>query len=348
MSKIRVLIIDDSALMRQLLTDLLQQDRDIEVVGVAGDPYTAWDRIKLTNPDVLTLDVEMPKMDGLTFLEKLMLARPMPVVMISSLTERGNQTTLRALELGAVDFVSKPRIDVASGTVALADEIIAKVKAAARARVRPGSATPRPTVQKGRVAGPNIRMTHKVIAIGGSTGGTEALCELLAALPPDSPGVVAVLHMPPGFTASYAQRLDRVCQMRASEARDGDRILPGHVLMAPGGLHTSVVRSGASYSVRVFNGEPVNRHKPSVDVLFRSCAESLGSNCVGVILTGMGNDGAAGLLAMRQAGARTLAQDEATCVVYGMPREAVALGAAEEVLPLGKLAERSLMLARQN
>jgi len=340
-SKTKVLVVDDSALMRQLLTDLLSQDRDLEVVGAAADPYLAWDKLKQLAPDVLTLDVEMPRMDGLTFLERLMGHRPMPVVMVSSLTERNCDTTFRALELGAVDFVTKPKFDVASGTVALADELVAKVKAAGRARVRPRAA--RPAVA--RPAGGGFKATHKVLAIGASTGGCEALSVVLGGLPADAPGTVAVIHMPEGFTRSFAARLDKICAVRVSEARDGDRVMPGHVLIAPGGLHTTVVRSGAMAAVRVRPGDPVNRHRPSVDVLFTSCARELGHNAVGAILTGMGDDGARGLLAMRAAGSRTVAQDEATCVVFGMPKEAIALGGAEQVLPLDRIAEQLLRCA---
>jgi two-component system chemotaxis response regulator CheB len=338
--------VDDSALMRQLLSDLLSRDPALEVVGVAHDPYGAIEKIKALRPDVLTLDVEMPRMDGLTFLEKLMRAHPMPVVMVSSLTERGCATTLRALELGAVDFVTKPRIDVARGTVDLADEIVDKVKAAASAhRFVAGRTRPRPAQARPAETVAHFDGTHKVLAIGASTGGTEALRELLGALPPTSPGVVVVQHMPEKFTKSFAERLDSLCQIRVREASDGDRVLPGHALIAPGNFHLTIVRSGAEYRARVSVSEPVNRHRPSVDVLFRSCARALGANGVGVILTGMGNDGAHGLLEMRQAGARTLAQDEASCVVFGMPREAILLGAAEEVLPLERLADAALRMA---
>lgn len=344
MARTKVLVVDDSALMRQMLGDLLARDPDLQVVGSAADPYAAWDKVKQLDPDVLTLDVEMPKMDGLTFLSKLMTARPTPVVMVSSLTERGAETTFRALELGAVDFVPKPKLDVMTGTVALADELVAKVKAAARARPQPrpdrpaGGPAPKPPAA-------GLRTTHKVIALGASTGGTEALFEVLTAFPADAPGTVVVIHMPEGFTKSYAARLDRACAVRVSEARDGDRVLPGHVLLAPGGLQTSVQRSGATVITRVAAGPPVNRHRPAVDVLFESCAKELGANVAGAILTGMGGDGARGLLAMRRAGARTVAQDEATCVVFGMPKEAIALGGAEAVLPLGRIAGELLRLA---
>lgn len=350
MARTKVLVVDDSALMRQLLTEILAHDPELEVVGSAADPYVAWDKIHRLMPDVLTLDVEMPRMDGLTFLQKLMTARPMPVVMVSSLTDAGCETTLRALELGAVDYVSKPKIDVASGTVGMADEIIAKVKAAAKARVRmraprfgaqapPGPAAAKPVS--------HIRTTHKVIALGASTGGTEALAEVLTAMPPDAPGIVMVLHMPEKFTQSYAKRLDSLCRVRVREAQDRDRVLPGHVLLAPGSYHMELRREGAVYSVRVFSGDPVNRHRPSVDVLFNSCAQYAGRNCVAALLTGMGADGARGLLSLRESGAYTIAQDEATCVVFGMPREAIILGAAMEVLPLEEIAPRLLTCAAE-
>ncbi len=348
MARTRVLIVDDSAVMRQLLSDILSRDPALEVVGVAGDPFGARDKIKALSPDVLTLDVEMPRMDGLSFLEKLMRARPMPVLMVSSLTEQGAATTLRALELGAVDFVTKPRLDVLTGTLELADEIIEKVKSAARARVRaPKPGAPPPASRAAApVSGALLKSTNRVIAVGASTGGTEALREFLVPLPPDTPGIVIVQHMPANFTRSFAERLDSLCQVRVKEAENGDRILPGHVLIAPGNFHMRVKRSGAVYSVEVFQGEPVNRHRPSVDVLFDSCAGELGANVVGVILTGMGADGAKGMLAMRRAGARTIAQDEASCVVFGMPREAIALGGAERTLALNDIpAEVLRMLA---
>lgn len=347
MRKTKVLVVDDSALMREILGDLLTAAPDIEVVGSAGDPYTAWDKIKRVSPDVLTLDVEMPRMDGLTFLERLMSARPTPVVMVSSLTEHGCETALRALELGAVDIVAKPRFDVSSGMTDLANELTAKVRAAGSARVatrhRPTPADP--GVGHPPAAAPVLRTTHKVVVIGTSTGGTEALVAVLSALPADAPGVVAVIHMPEGFTRSYAARLDRLCAVRVAEARDGDRVLPGHVLLAPGNFHTTVTRSGVTTTVRVTAGDPVNRHRPSVDVLFASCAAALGPNAVGVILTGMGDDGARGLLAMRQAGAATVAQNEETSVVFGMPREAIAVGAADVVLPLDRIAGHVLRVA---
>jgi two-component system, chemotaxis family, protein-glutamate methylesterase/glutaminase len=331
----KVLIVDDSSLMRQLLTEILSSDPELEVIGTAGDPFIAREKIKALSPDVLTLDIEMPRMDGLTFLEKLMRGHPMPVVMISSLTERGAETTLRALSLGAVDYVSKPKLDVSNGTIEQTSEIIAKVKAAAKVKVR-GATTPA-TGPVELAAGCHFSATHKVVAVGSSTGGTEALKDLLSPLPADFPGLVMVQHMPEAFTRPFSERLNSLCRIRVQEAKDGDRILPGHALLAPGGHQMEVVRHGMEYAVRVYRGERVNRHLPSVDVLFSSCAKHLGKNAVGVLLTGMGADGAKGLLEMKEARAFTIAQDEATCVVFGMPREAILLGAVDQVLPLGRI-----------
>jgi two-component system chemotaxis response regulator CheB len=346
-SKIRVLIVDDSAAMRQLLTQILSSDPQIEVVGTAPDPYFARDKIKSLQPDVLTLDVEMPRMDGVTFLEKLMHGHPMPVVMVSSLTQKGCDITMRALEIGAVDFFPKPTLDTLQGVAHGAQEIIEKVKTAARARIQRRTPSTRPPVAQQRpvsTVGANYKLTHQIIAIGASTGGTEAIKDVLMGLPADTPGIVIVQHMPPGFTASFAQRLDGLCAVRVKEAADGDRILPGHVLIAPGNFHTAMVRSGAEYKVRVFTAPPVNRHRPAVDVLFDSCAEHMGKNVIGAILTGMGDDGARGMKKMRDAGARTIAQDEATCVVFGMPKEAIGMGGAEFVLPLPCIADKLLNL----
>lgn len=340
---VRVLVVDDSALMRQIMAEILSSQKGIEVVGTAADPYAAWDKIQRLAPDVITLDVEMPRMDGLTFLEKLMRARPMPVVMVSSLTERGCETTLRALELGAFDFITKPKLDVQRGTAEIVGAIVEKVKAAAQARVRPRRTSAPAPVSPSSPA--RFRGTHKVIAVGASTGGTEALRQLLCALPPDAPGVVVVQHMPEGFTRAFAGRLDSLARIGVAEAADGDRVLPGHALIAPGNHHMEMVRSGAEYRVRVFMDEPVNRHRPSVDVLFHSCARTAGPDAVGVILTGMGDDGARGLAAMRTAGARTIAQDEETCVVFGMPKEAIALGAVELIEPLPRIAPAALRFA---
>ena len=341
--RIRVLVVDDSALMRQMMGSLLARDPAIEIVGTASDAFVARDKIRTLQPDVLTLDVEMPRMDGLSFLERLMHAHPMPVVMVSSLTEAGCASAIRALELGAVDFVTKPR-DVRERLGDVADQIVEKIKIAAAAQVRR-----RPRAESAPSARPSVspaRGTEHVIAVGASTGGTEALLQFLAALPADAPGVAVVQHMPEHFTSAFADRLDHLCTVRVKEAADGDRVLTGHVLIAPGNRHMRVVREGASYVVRLSSEPPVNRHRPAVDVLFHSCAEHVKGAAVGVIMTGMGDDGARGLLAMRQAGARTLAQDEETCVVFGMPKAAVELGAAHEVLPLSRLAGAALASLR--
>jgi two-component system chemotaxis response regulator CheB len=339
-NRLKVLIVDDSALMRQLLTQILGSDPDLEVVGTAGDPFVAREKIKSMNPDVLTLDIEMPRMDGLTFLEKLMRGHPMPVIMISSLTDKGADTTLRALSLGAIDFVSKPKLDVTNGTIELAEEILAKVKMAARVKVRQLSAAAQPTAVSERKY--QFSATHKIVAIGASTGGTEALKDLLSPLPADFPGIVIVQHMPETFTRQFAARLDSLCKVRVKEAQDGDRILPGHALLAPGGHQMAVVRRGMEYAVHVYRGERVNLHMPSVDVLFSSCARNMGKNALGVLLTGMGADGAKGMLEMKQAGAFNIAQDESTSVVFGMPREAIQLNAVDRVLPLNHIPDALL------
>lgn len=345
--KIRVLVVDDSALMRRMLTDLLSRDAGIEVVGAAPDPYIARDKILRLEPDVLTLDVEMPRMDGLTFLDKLMRARPMPVVMVSSLTPQGGETTLRALELGAVDFVLKPHPDVVARMPEVVPEILEKIKAAASARPRPAApATPvRHEARRASGVSAMLRTTQRIVALGASTGGTEAIRGLLMDMPADAPGIVIVQHMPEKFTRVFAERCDALCAMRVKEAQDGDRVLQGHALIAPGNHHLTLWRDGASYRVRVEQGPAVNRHRPSVDVLFESAAATTSSRAVGVLLTGIGADGARGLLAMRRAGARTIAQDEASCVVFGMPREAIALGAADLVLPLSRISRAILDLA---
>lgn len=345
----RVLVVDDSALVRRVLTDILQSDPALEVVGAASDPYVARAEIKRLNPDVLTLDVEMPRMDGITFLSNLMRLRPMPVVMVSSLTEQGADVTLNALELGAIDFVTKPKIDVSHGLTEYAAEIIEKVKTASRARVRAlqdvnstiDASRPRQQVLK------DYRTTDRVIAIGASTGGTEALREVLEAMPANAPAIVISQHIPEAFSQPFARRLNGVSAMTVCQAEDGQQILQGHAYVAPGNRHLRVVRSGAKFVCRLDDGEPVNRHKPSVDVMFRSVAEQVGRNAVGVILTGMGADGAKGLQAMKEAGAPTIAQDEATSVVWGMPGEAVKLGVVDHVLPLGRVAAQSLHLATQ-
>ena len=333
--KIKVLIVDDSALIRGVMKEIISSQPDMEVVGVAPDPLVARDLIKQTNPDVLTLDVEMPKMDGLDFLEKLMRLRPMPVVMVSSLTERGSEITMRALELGAVDFVTKPKISIQSGMRDYADLIADKIRAAAKARVKARTV---PTGERAAGALPALRnpltSSEKLIIIGASTGGTEAIREFLMQMPSDCPGILIAQHMPEGFTTSFAKRLDSLCKISVREAAGGERILPGHAYIAPGHSHLLLARSGANYITRIEQTDPVNRHRPSVDVLFRSAAISAGKNAVGVILTGMGKDGAAGMLDMKTAGSYNFAQDEASCVVFGMPREAIAIGATHEVGPL--------------
>ncbi|WP_410015414.1 chemotaxis response regulator protein-glutamate methylesterase [Sodalis sp. C49] len=337
MRKIRVLCVDDSALMRQLMTEIINGFPDMEVVATAPDPLVARDLIKKLNPEVLTLDVEMPRMDGLDFLEKLMRLRPMPVVMVSSLTGRGSEITLRALELGAIDFVTKPQTGLRDGMLAYSEAIAEKIRTASRARLPQRRSTD---------AAPIIHVpllsSEKLIAIGASTGGTEAIRHVLEPLPANSPALLITQHMPPGFTRSFAERLNKLCQITVKEAEDGERILPGHAYIAPGARHMELARSGANYQIRLHDGEPVNRHRPSVDVLFHSVAQFAGRNAVGVILTGMGNDGAAGMLAMRNAGAYTLAQDESSCVVFGMPREAIAMGASNETVPLHQMSQRMM------
>jgi len=357
---IKLLIVDDSALVRKLLTEMLGKDREIEIVGTANDPFAARERIKQLNPDVITLDVEMPRMDGITFLENLMRLRPMPVVMVSSLTQAGADVTLRALELGAVDFVTKPKVDVAGSLADYAEELIAKVKMAAGARVSArASSAPRTPVlsalhtEKRHSAdavlpassGKRVlRTTDRIIAIGASTGGTEAIREVLEALPPDAPAVVISQHIPAAFSKPFADRMNRCSPMAVCEAADGQYILPGHVYIAPGDQHLLVERDGARYRCRLSSGPHVNRHRPSVDVMFRSVAQNVGPNAVGVILTGMGDDGARGLKEMLDAGAATVAQDEPTSVVWGMPGAAVKLGGAQHVVPLHRVAPEVLQL----
>jgi two-component system chemotaxis response regulator CheB len=337
--KITVLCVDDSALVRGLMTEIINSQPDMTVVATAPDPLVARELIKKHNPDVLTLDVEMPRMDGLDFLEKLMRLRPMPVLMVSSLTERGSEITLRALELGAVDFVTKPKLGIRDGLLEYTELIADKLRAAARARPR-ALAPAAPARQALRSP---LSSSEKLVIIGASTGGTEAIRHVLQPMPADSPAILITQHMPAGFTRSFAQRLDTLCSLTVREATHGERVLPGHVYLAPGGdCHMRLSRSGANYVVELDPSEPVNRHRPSVDVLFHSAAISAGQNAIGVILTGMGKDGAAGLLEMKRAGARTLAQDEASCVVFGMPREAIALGGADEIVSLDGMSERIL------
>jgi len=363
--KIKVLIVDDSALVRQLLSEIFAADPGLEVVGTAQDAYMAREKIKRFNPDVLTLDVEMPKMDGIQFLRNLMRLRPMPVVMCSSLTERGADVTLDALALGAVDFVTKPKVDLAYRLEDYAQDIIAKVKAASRARVRtlaPGdaaAATAAPHAIKiveklsadavlPRSAQPrHFRTTDQIVAIGASTGGTEAIREVLVRLPPDAPGIVITQHIPKAFSGPFAARMNSCSPLTVCEARDGQQILPGHVFIAPGDLHLLVVRDGAQYRCRLNDGPPVQRHKPSVDVLFRSVAQNAGPNAIGVMLTGMGRDGAEGMKEMRDAGAACIAQDEATSVVWGMPGAAYEAGAAETLHPLHSIAGKIVQLVAE-
>ena len=347
MQKIKVLCVDDSALIRSLMTEIINGQPDMTVVATAPDPLVARELIKQHNPDVLTLDVEMPRMDGLDFLEKLMRLRPMPVVMVSSLTERGNEITLRALELGAVDFVTKPKVGIRDGMLDYSEKLADKIRAAARARVRQTAPAQHAAAQAAHApvgATPlfnnPLLSTEKLIIVGASTGGTEAIREVLVPLPPDAPAVLIAQHMPPGFTKSFAQRLNGLCRITVKEAEHGERVLPGHAYIAPGHAHLLLARSGANYIAHLSDEPPVNRHRPSVDVLFRSAAQHAGKNAVGVILTGMGRDGAAGLLEMKKAGAYTLAQDEASCIVFGMPREAIALGAADEIAALAEMSRR--------
>jgi two-component system chemotaxis response regulator CheB len=336
---IKVLVIDDSALVRQLMSEILASDPGIRVVGTAADPYIAREKIKQLAPDVLTLDVEMPRMDGLTFLQNLMRLRPMPVVMVSTLTEAGAQVTLDALALGAVDFVAKPKLDVARGLGAYAADLIEKVRTAARARVATLSTNAAAPAPAAPIA---YRTTDRLLAIGASCGGTEAIREVLAQMPADAPATVIAQHIPGSFSGAFAQRLDRNTRMTVREVREDQPLLAGHAYVAPGGRHLRVYRSGARWHCRLSDDAPVRRHRPSVDVLFESVAQQAGANASAALLTGMGDDGARGLLALRQAGATTFAQDEATSLVWGMPGAAVALGAAQEVLPLSQIAQRLL------
>jgi len=346
LKKIRVLVVDDSALVRSLLAGILNRQSDMECVGAANDPLVAREMIRELNPDVITLDIEMPKMDGIEFLSRLMRLRPMPVLMISTLTERGAEVTMKALELGAVDFVAKPRMGVTDGLNELAGQIVEKVRIAASAKIKRAPAAvqtaagasaesnlTRPVASmSGRVS------TEKMVFIGASTGGTEAIKDVLVPLPADFPAIVITQHMPPGFTTSFAARLNSLCQIAVREASHGERLLPGHAYIAPGGKHFRIDRSGANYVAVVEDGDPVNRHRPSVEVLFRSGAKVVGRNAYAIMLTGMGNDGAKAMREMKDAGSYNFVQDEASSVVFGMPKEAIAHGAADEVLPLKEIA----------
>lgn len=355
--KTRVIVVDDSALVRSLLAEIINRQPDMECIGTANDPLVAREMIREKNPDVITLDVEMPKMDGIDFLGRIMRLRPMPVLMISTLTERGAEVTMRALELGAVDFVAKPRVGVANGLNQLSTEIVEKIRIAASAHVhrmvKPAasaaeSATtgaPKPPVSSATLLGK--LSTEKLIAIGASTGGTEAIKEVLIQMPADAPAIVITQHMPPGFTTSFAARLNSLCQITVKEATHGERLLPGHAYIAPGGKQFSISRSGANYVAVVDeHAPPVNRHKPSVEVLFKSVAQFAGRNAFGVMLTGMGADGATAMREMKDAGSYNYVQDEASCIVFGMPREAIAHGAADEVLPLTQIAPALLAKLR--
>ncbi len=355
MSKvIKVLVVDDSALVRKMLTEILSADPEIEVVGAANDPYAAREKIKQLKPDVLTLDVEMPKMDGITFLSNLMRLHPMPVIMVSSLTEKGADTTLQALELGAVDFVSKPKVDLAHSLDQYGEEIISKIKVAAKSRVRPLTRNPSaeslPLEKKlsadaiidKKSKRKHFRTTDSIIVIGASTGGTEAIKDVLMTLPASTPAVLITQHIPAAFSAPFARRMNGICAMNVCEAEDGQQVLPGHVYIAPGDKHLLLTRDGARYHCKLSDGPEVNRHKPAVDVLFRSAAQNAGSNVVCALLTGMGDDGARGMKELQEAGAKTIAQDKNSSVVWGMPGAAVKLDAADKILPLHKVADALL------
>lgn len=357
MKKIRVLIVDDSAVVRQTLSKILESDSHLEVMGVASDPYIAAKKILNEVPDVITLDIEMPRMDGLTFLKKIMSQHPIPVVIVSSLSTKGSETAMKALEFGAVEIITKPEMYAKTFFEESKILICDVVRAAAKARISRKKITQLPpktlkvqpkytadaVLSKGGTnKGSMIKTTEKVVAVGASTGGTEALREFLVALPPDAPGIVIVQHMPENFTRSFADRLNDLCQITVKEAENGDSVIRGRALIAPGNYHMLIKRSGARYYVEVKEGPLVNRHRPSVDVLFRSTAQYVGNNAIGIIMTGMGDDGARGLLEMKEAGAYTIAQDEKSCVVYGMPKEAVKLGAAETILPLNQISTHIL------
>ena len=365
MNKIKVLVVDDSALIRNLMSKIINSQSDMETIATAPDPFIARDQIKKFNPDVITLDIEMPKMDGIEFLEKIMRLRPTPVVMVSTLTERGTDVTFRALELGAVDFVTKPKLDISQGMINYANEITDKIRAAYAARFRLTRLTPKPmskTVEpqidpvtgmalpaavikpaaSNNALGNRFAATEKLVLIGSSTGGTEAIRVILEQLPKDSPAILITQHMPAGFTKSFADRLNQVCGITVKEATNGERILPGHAYIAPGDKHLLLGRNGANYVCQLSEAEPVNRHRPSVEVLFKSGQEVSPRNIVGIMLTGMGKDGAQAMADMKKAGSYNICQDEASSVVFGMPREAIALGAADEVVPLNQIAKRLL------
>jgi len=342
---INVLIVDDSASVRQVLSSILSDDAGFSVIGAAADAFAAARRIQIQIPDVIILDIEMPGMDGLTFLRKIMAQRPIPVIICSTLTEAGSKALFEALEAGAVDVIPKPRVDTRNALMETAERLRHAVRAAAQARLKPRAE--RSLVEKKLSAdvilpppaGPRmLKATERIVSIGASTGGTETLREVLEALPANSPGILIVQHMPEKFTAAFARRLDTLCRVAIKEAEDGDEVAAGRVLIAPGNRHMLLQRAGAQYRVAIKDGPSVSRHRPSVDVLFRSTAQSAGANALGIIMTGMGDDGARGLLEMRNAGGLTLAQDEASCVVFGMPKEAIQRGAAERIVPLAHIA----------
>ncbi|MBK8188595.1 MAG: chemotaxis response regulator protein-glutamate methylesterase [Cellvibrio sp.] len=340
MVAIKVLVVDDSALVRTLLSEIIRDTPGLELVGAAPDAFVARDMVNQFSPNVITLDVEMPRMDGLSFLEKLMAARPTPVVMISTLTEEGADATLRALELGAVDFLPKPKIGVSEGIREYAELIVEKIVAAASVRVKPLRQVVRRDVAENEKVNPTkIHSTEKIIAIGASTGGTEAIKDLLVQFPAAMPGIVMTQHMPPGFTRTFAERLNKCTKLHVVEARGGERILPGHAYLAPGGHHLIVSRYGADYVVKLSDMEPVHRHRPAVDVMMDSVAQAGGKNVIGILLTGMGKDGAQGMLEIRNQGGYTFAQDEESCVVYGMPKEAVAVGGVDQTVELLKMGD---------
>ncbi len=347
MAKIRLLIVDDSALIRNMLTEIFNSSPDIEVIGTAADPLIARDKIKKLNPDVITLDIEMPRMDGLTFLRNLMRLRPMPVVMISTLTEQGASVTLEALEIGAVDFVAKPKLDVAASLKQYSEEIIAKVKTAARANVKAHeSRVPANKPAISGKGGTHFKTTDKIIALGASTGGTEAIKDVVAGLPENTPPIVISQHLPASFSESFAKHVDLAGAMTACIAKEGQQILPGNIYIAPGDKHLKIIRNGARYVCKLDDGEPVNRHKPAVDVMFYSVAQNVGVNAIGVLLTGMGADGAKGMKAMHDAGAKTVIQDEPSSVVWGMPGEAYKLNCTDYVKPLEQVANQIISLAK--
>lgn len=341
---IKVLVVDDSALVRSLLTEIIRNAPGFSLVGAAPDAYVARDMVKQFSPDVITLDIEMPRMDGLTFLEKLMAARPTPVVMISTLTEAGADATMHALELGAVDFIPKPKLGIADGFREYAELILEKLATAAQIKVRPlQQKNKRDVVNTGeKIVKERLQGTEKIIAIGASTGGTEAIKNVLMQLPANVPGIVMTQHMPPGFTRTFAERLNKLTKLHVAEAKGGERILPGHAYLAPGGFHLVVARSGADYMIKLSESELVHRHRPAVDVMMESVALAGGKNVIGVLLTGMGKDGAQGMLNIRNHGGYTFAQDEQSCVVYGMPKEAVNLGGVDKVVDLNKMGDAIL------